>query len=46
VVGDSMAQQRFVVERPWQVIFWSSLAVYLFMRVIKKCTSVLNVPGR
>jgi protein-S-isoprenylcysteine O-methyltransferase Ste14 len=46
VVGDSMAQQRFVVERPWQVIFWSSLAVYLFMRVIKKCTSVLDVPGR
>jgi hypothetical protein len=46
VIADSLAQQRLAFERPWPVIFSASLVAYLLVRVVKKRTFVLDVPGR
>jgi protein-S-isoprenylcysteine O-methyltransferase Ste14 len=46
IVGFGMTTQKFYLDTPWIIIFSTSFAIFLTIRIIKKFTKVLNVEGR
>ncbi len=45
-IGDAMLLHRFAIDRVWSSVFCVFLGIYLIMRLLRKTTRVLHVPGR
>jgi len=46
IVTNLLTQKRFYVHSSWVIFFSVNLVIYLILRIIKKKTKILNVPGR
>lgn len=46
VIGDVVVQGRFVVDPVWLIIFTLTLLFFVVVRILRKKTKVLHVPGR
>jgi protein-S-isoprenylcysteine O-methyltransferase Ste14 len=45
-VGFAVTEKRFCLDKPWIIIFSASAFIFILIRVLKKCTKVLDVEGR
>jgi len=45
-VGDWVVEGRFIVDWMWLSIFSVSLVIFLIIRILRKKTRILSVPGR
>jgi protein-S-isoprenylcysteine O-methyltransferase Ste14 len=46
LVGDLIAERKFIIDWIWIIIFFTGLVLYLFVMFLKKKTKLLNVKGR
>jgi len=46
VIGFSVTTKQLHLDMPWIIIFSSSLAIFLSLKIMKKFTNILNVEGR
>ncbi|MDR2591762.1 MAG: DUF1295 domain-containing protein [Chitinispirillales bacterium] len=45
-VGFAVTKREFYMDMPWVIIFSASVVIFIFIRILKKCTKVLDVEGR
>lgn len=45
-VGFAVAKREFYMDTPWIIIFSASAGIFILIRILKKCTKVLEVEGR
>jgi protein-S-isoprenylcysteine O-methyltransferase Ste14 len=46
VIGYAITTRKFYLDTPWIIIFSTTFVIFVLLRIIKKCTKILEVEGR